>query len=391
MAALLIESLSNNKTSFQIAVRAIELLLLSAGLVSTFLTFKGAVTPYSYDLNLSNFMKPLPYFKSWFSSTFCICIIMNFVVILIAVSSHFHHPKMDNNDTDIEDCGDGEGYDLHSDLSPSSLPPPAPPLMQNSRQKHLQDTEPKDRNSVEKVDESFQEVFCVLCGLTEAKEIKKSNIAMASLKNQQDIIAMDSNIGIDDQVVKSFQAVFSDFHKFKDAKEIKKSHSLEPSSQVITNQKGTKTRSTKNEQQNQIEQTNKQLKREEDEEEDDTMEATWRAIKEGGAKPQKKQLKKSETWAHPQTVVAAPQANINTDLEEDIPSSAATWKELRKSMTFNETVSVSFRGGLRRDPSTNLEEFNQRVEAFIKKFNNEMRLQRQESEQRYLDMISRGL
>lgn len=38
-----------------------------------------------------------------------------------------------------------------------------------------------------------------------------------------------------------------------------------------------------------------------------------------------------------------------------------------------------------------IEAFNGQVEDFIKKFKNEMRLQRQESEQHYLEMINQSV
>ncbi|PIN19432.1 hypothetical protein CDL12_07893 [Handroanthus impetiginosus] len=128
---------------------------------------------------------------------------------------------------------------------------------------------------------------------------------------------------------------------------------------------------------------------EQESEEEDTLEATWKAIIGGEKeKPKKKHLKKSETWDVPPRCTAAGVRRL--DSEEVLPSTPK-WKELRKSETFNDAVSMTRRGGLRRDPSTNIEEFNQKIEAFIKKFNDNIRLQRQESHQRFLDMIGRGL
>lgn len=98
-----------------------------------------------------------------------------------------------------------------------------------------------------------------------------------------------------------------------------------------------------------------------------TMESTWKTIVEG----QSKRLSKSES--------VPPRRKV----EEQ--------KVMRKLETFNDRASIRRLGGLRRDPSVDVEAFNKQVEAFINKFNQDMRLQRQESDQRFLDMIKRGL
>ncbi|KAG8388491.1 hypothetical protein BUALT_Bualt02G0131200 [Buddleja alternifolia] len=114
-------------------------------------------------------------------------------------------------------------------------------------------------------------------------------------------------------------------------------------------------------------------------ENEETIEATWDAINGGkNQRTKRKHLKKSETLNVP------PQ---DTAELSDHPS----WKELRKSETFNDAVSIRRRGGLRRDPSMSIHELNKQVEDFINKFNDNMRLQRQESDQRFLDMINRGM
>lgn len=125
----------------------------------------------------------------------------------------------------------------------------------------------------------------------------------------------------------------------------------------------------------------------------DTLENTWKAITDGRAVPLTRHLKKSDTWeTHPQHTRAS---------LDDPPAPEPV---MRKSETFREGAGG---GGatrppasglptppgasrLRKQPSLGQDDLNRRVEAFIKKFNEEMRLQRQESFKHYLDMINRG-
>ncbi|KAF7141127.1 hypothetical protein RHSIM_Rhsim06G0193000 [Rhododendron simsii] len=111
----------------------------------------------------------------------------------------------------------------------------------------------------------------------------------------------------------------------------------------------------------------------------ETLENTWKTITEGRPMPLARHLRKSDTWeTH----------NRAGHLQEEVHD-----KMMIKSETFNDrsTASPADRppvklrrepsgsGKLKKESSPSQDELNRRVEAFIKKFNDEMRLQRQES------------
>ncbi|KAJ3670265.1 hypothetical protein LUZ60_010589 [Juncus effusus] len=118
----------------------------------------------------------------------------------------------------------------------------------------------------------------------------------------------------------------------------------------------------------------------------ETLESTWRTITEGRAVPLGRHLKKSDTWD-----TRVPRKN------DDVSVSPLQGPTMQKAETFHERgatespaqVSSSERK-VKREPSVGQDELNRRVEAFINKFNEEMRLQRQESFKHYMDMINRG-
>ncbi|XP_023537565.1 uncharacterized protein LOC111798557 [Cucurbita pepo subsp. pepo] len=115
----------------------------------------------------------------------------------------------------------------------------------------------------------------------------------------------------------------------------------------------------------------------------DTLESTWRTITEGRSMPLTRHLRKSDTWES-----QGRRANMAVD-----PATPPS-KVMTKSETFKDRSNVGSpspspggSGRLKREPSLTQEELNRRVEAFIKKFNDEMRLQRQESLKQYQEMV----
>ncbi|PWA58216.1 hypothetical protein CTI12_AA402100 [Artemisia annua] len=106
----------------------------------------------------------------------------------------------------------------------------------------------------------------------------------------------------------------------------------------------------------------------------ETLESTWKTITDGRHIPLNRHLKKSDTFEN------------HNQHEPKLDYNA-----MKKLETFNDrTDRVLASRKLRKEGSPSQDELNRRVEAFIKKFNDEMRLQRQESLQRYMDMMNRS-
>ncbi|XP_020594646.1 uncharacterized protein LOC110034743, partial [Phalaenopsis equestris] len=125
----------------------------------------------------------------------------------------------------------------------------------------------------------------------------------------------------------------------------------------------------------------------------ETLESTWRALTEGRAVPLARHLKKSDTWAtHARAAVtvepSTPPAKHNMEKFETFSArSTAADSSPPPSSGVGCSSPVT---RLRRESSMGHDDINRRVEAFIKKFNEDMRLQRQESLRKYKDMINRG-
>ncbi|CAL5086114.1 unnamed protein product [Urochloa decumbens] len=124
---------------------------------------------------------------------------------------------------------------------------------------------------------------------------------------------------------------------------------------------------------------------------EETLESTWKAITEGRGPPLARHLKKSDTWdTRPGR---RPSGGVGSG-EIDPAPAAPPAGAMRKAETFNDGGAGRSKPApaapVRREPSLGQDELNRRVEAFIHKFNMEMRLQRQESLKHYNDMLGRG-
>ncbi|XP_027111697.1 uncharacterized protein [Coffea arabica] len=128
---------------------------------------------------------------------------------------------------------------------------------------------------------------------------------------------------------------------------------------------------------------------------DETLESTWKMITDGRHVPLTRHLKRSDTWEnHGREVLVNPSLDSEHDFTPDHVPKSQTFRDRTNyydAQTTGPPASLSpVPGRISREPSPGQDELNRRVEAFIKKFNEDMRLQRQESLNQYMEMINRG-
>ncbi|CAL5409759.1 unnamed protein product [Camellia sinensis] len=120
----------------------------------------------------------------------------------------------------------------------------------------------------------------------------------------------------------------------------------------------------------------------------ETLENTWKMITDGRHMPLNRHLKKSDSWEN-----HGRQFSTTTTPQDLSPMNVKKCETFRDRTNYDppsSNTSSPGSGKIRKEPSLSQDELNRRVEAFIKKFNEEMRLQRQESLNQYKEMIKRG-
>ncbi|KAK7380131.1 hypothetical protein VNO78_32570 [Psophocarpus tetragonolobus] len=289
-------SLKSN--TFETAMWAAKLVLMSMGVISTLVLLKVAIVPYTFHLVLSTLPQFWGSVRSWLTPPF-IYIIVNFIIITIAASSNFH-PKNSNHPKPFsESPAPSDSKHTITTISDTS---------DHTTESESQSNEPKE----------------------EEKDVEEKQE-----QEQEEEVVQESDLSNDKFMIHPFlQNCTNDY--------------------FLPDSDG-----------------------------DDTLEATWRAIMEEQGKTMKPQLKKSDTWGA-RIAKAEPFHRNGVGGDDDDPVAWAQ-KELKKSDTFND------RNSLRREKSMSPEELHRRAEAFIKQFNNQMKLQRLESYQRFREMVNRGV
>ncbi|CAH2047878.1 unnamed protein product [Thlaspi arvense] len=119
----------------------------------------------------------------------------------------------------------------------------------------------------------------------------------------------------------------------------------------------------------------------------ETLENTWKMITEGKSTPLTRQLyRRSDTFSRGDSG-ASGEAKPVYKKSETFRDRTNYYQSQEKAAT----TTGKAKGKLRKEPSLSQDELNRRVEAFINKFNEEMKLQRMESLRQYKEITSRGV
>ena len=111
----------------------------------------------------------------------------------------------------------------------------------------------------------------------------------------------------------------------------------------------------------------------------ETPENTWKVITEARDIPLSRRMENCETWEnHCHLVNMGPLA-----LRESV-----TLKDRTNELADSATRCSAYPMKQQKEASLSLDELNRRVEAFIRKFNEEMRLQREASLNQYVKLIN---
>ncbi|XP_042513055.1 uncharacterized protein LOC122087978 [Macadamia integrifolia] len=336
---------SSIRNRFQTAVWTVKLAFLFIGIISTFLLLKLAV-PYSVNAVLSTIPRLWISFRSWLAPPY-LYIVVNFIIITIAASSSFQQKQ--NSEKNGEETVIAENENG------------------SQKQKQFSDSSTLASDHHKTLTEMWSETDEIPQDSVEKALVSVGKYVESSSETWSDVSCVTDS----DEKSKPDLSVFSRFAGRKSSETCRRIGKSAAAPQKTVKPLGV----AKPKKQN------------------DTFDTTWKMITEGRGKPLTRHLKKSETWDVPPRV-------IDPDSEPESSLAVTNRKDLRKSETFNDASSsassassASSRGGggLRREKSLSQDELNRRVEAFIKKFNNEIRLQRQESYKRYVDMVNRGV
>ncbi|BFG33295.1 hypothetical protein CerSpe_195690 [Prunus speciosa] len=375
------------------AIWAAKLLLLCVGTVSTLVFFKAAIIPYLLNLTVSIVPQLWTSFKSCFLSPLYIYIILNFIIITIAASSTFQNQKQRQQHSSSSSSSSSVGF---SSFISDNAAKTADNIDSGSNYIYSPDNNNNSSIQSESLSQQQQQQ-------PKIQSHSKDTIQSLSKEDATALLFSPSSHGHSNNEMMSWHDIHivqADDGKQEAAAEDDDDddQGFDPSPEMLSGDYLSKS----------VEMPRPEVEVGED---INTLDTTWKTIMEGQGKAIGKHLKKSDTWDTPPRLtelaltrtkfkggldhqLQLDHSNLDGDDDDDNDDyghgedDAVTWarRELKKSDTFSDRVS------LRREKSMTQEELNQRAEAFIKKFNNDMRLQRLESDQRrFREIVNGGL
>ncbi|KAJ4878508.1 hypothetical protein Rs2_43526 [Raphanus sativus] len=342
----------------------IKSVLISTGVASVGLLLKVSV-PVAVDFSVSQAPIMWSSLLSWLKPPY-LYILTNGIIITIVASSKYYRSTShhDEEDDGIIYGGGGGDYKLQTELIVHDQASPRMLEVNDAQFGFVVETPPSPKLEPEEA-----EVIDVVT-MVEGEDEIEPELENVTVREGSDFVGTDDDVMLP----------AADSNRNHLPERMTESENLPPSEKPLVSSRFGHRKSVKASQQG-----GRSMLRVTKPKRNETLENTWKMITEGKSTPLTKQLyRRSDTFSRGDSGGSGEARPVYKKSE--------TFRDRTNYYQSQETVAKEkAKGKVMKEPSLGQDELNRRVEAFIKKFNEDMKLQRMESLRQYQEITGRGV